>query len=117
LLWWAQAGRWRDLAWLFDGPGVRVPVEGPAADTGAELERLLAWFRAADEDVLVVDLVDEPAVVRLGHHAVAVVAPGLHPMHLDEMRPAHWSRRLAAVPRVFGVPAPITLNPLPHPFP
>lgn len=116
LLWWAHPDRWRDLAWLLDGPRVTIEAGG-AEDTDATLDRLLGWCRSAGEDVVAVDLLDDALTRRLAHHAVAVIAPGLHPMHLDETRPARWSRRLATVPRALGLASPVTLNALPHPFP
>ncbi|MBI2204189.1 MAG: YcaO-like family protein [Candidatus Rokubacteria bacterium] len=116
LLWWAQPDRWRELAWLLDGPCVAIEAEA-AEDTGATLDRLVGWFRSAGEEAVVVDLLDEPLTRRVGHHVVAAVAPGFHPMHLDETRPARWSRRLSSVPRALGRSSPPALNALPHPFP
>lgn len=116
LLWWAQPERWPDVAWLLDGPGAAIET-APAEDAGATLDRLTAWCHDANEDAVVVDLLDGALTRKLGHHAVAVVAPGFHPMHVDETRPARWSRRLTTVPRALGFGPPGTLNALPHPFP
>jgi ribosomal protein S12 methylthiotransferase accessory factor len=109
LLWWAEPARRGDVAWLLDGPRVAMKTESCTGSRDA-LGALLEWFRAAGEDVIAVDLTDAASVEQLGHHVMAVVVPGFHPMHLCESAPALWSRRLE---RVAGGP----LNPSPHPFP
>jgi ribosomal protein S12 methylthiotransferase accessory factor len=115
VLWWAEPGRSEALRWLLAGPPMPVPaVASPDLDADTELARLLAWFRGAREDVLVVDLTDEALADRLGQHVVGVVVPGFHPLHLDEARPALWSARLE---RVVGARADTALNVWPHPFP
>jgi ribosomal protein S12 methylthiotransferase accessory factor len=118
LLWWAEPERSKELGWLLNGPRVEVPARPPApAAPEIELERLVAWFRQAGEDVIVVDLTDEALASQFGHHVVSVVVPGFHPLHLREDRPALWSRRLERAIAELGLPTPPALNPLPHPFP
>jgi ribosomal protein S12 methylthiotransferase accessory factor YcaO len=117
LLWWADPKRSDQVRWLTDGPKNSIVSSGPSSNADAELERLTTWFRAASEDVIVVDLTDEAMVSRLQYHVVGVVVPGFHPLHLVESLPASWSRRLESVPAALGLPVTLELNPLPHPFP
>lgn len=111
LLWWSQGDRWRDLEWLWRGPAEAI---GNHHEPALALHDLVGRLRDLGEDVIVVDLTTEPLAVRFGHHVVAVVVPGFHPMHLRERRPALSSRRLAALLRTARDPA---MNALPHPFP
>ena len=107
LRWWARRGRWPLLAPFFSGRRIRVEdVADAPLDSRRELDRLLAWFAGAGEPVFLVELTDPALASDLGHHVVRVVVPGFHPMHLDEARPALWSRRLVRT---------ADLNRLPHP--
>jgi ribosomal protein S12 methylthiotransferase accessory factor len=120
VLWWAEGGeRLEALRWLLEAaPLAPAPSHSHAAESpGTTLERLLAWFATSGDDVLAVDLTDEPLVRRTGLHVTAVVVPTFHPMHLREQRPARWSARLERVPRALGLPVAPELNVLPHPFP
>ncbi len=81
-----------------------------------DLDRLLAWFVQRGEDVIVADLTDPALAARLGHHVVAVVVPGFHPLYVDPTRPARWSHRLRTVPAALGLPLPALVNPRPHPL-
>jgi thiazole/oxazole-forming peptide maturase SagD family component len=110
LLWWSEPGRWEEVRWLFAGPVATSAGTAIERDGAGELATLLAWCRAAGEEVIAVDLSDEATVHQLGHHVVATVAPSFHPMHLYEPWPALWSPRLARVSS-----GPLNLDP--HPFP
>lgn len=116
LLWWADARRAEGLAWLTGRPGRVVPDDVAGESAAGELGRLVAWFGTAGEEIVAVDLVDEAAARRLGHHVVAVVAPGFHPVHGDEARPARWSIRLRTVPAALDLPPAPVLNSVPHPL-
>lgn len=114
-LWWAAAAAREGIRWLVAGERGPLPVEDQ--ETGDDvLGALRRWLARAGEDVVVVDLADGTLTDRLHHHAVAVVAPALHPLHVDERRPARWSPRLRRVPEALGLPLPAVLNTLPHPL-
>jgi ribosomal protein S12 methylthiotransferase accessory factor len=111
-------GRRPELERLFEPS----PMSGFAADppcrreAATDLDRLLAWFRQSGEEVIVADLTDQALASRLGHHVVAVVVPGFHPLYVDAAWPARWSHRLRTVPTALGLPLPALVNPLPHPL-
>jgi ribosomal protein S12 methylthiotransferase accessory factor len=109
LFWWSSRDRWDDVRWLFED--AEASASEPEDFAGSDdLDALVRWFRDVGEDVLVADLTDQPTLQQLGHHVVATVVPGFHPMHLYEPWPASWSWRLERVARG-------PLNPDPHPFP
>ena len=118
-LWWNAGGRAARL-WSFAAEETgREAIPVPALsrpDAGSEVHRLVDWCRAAGEEVVAVDLVDRRPVERLGHHVVAVVVPGFHPMHVDETCPARWSPRLRKLPAALGLPIPAVINATPHPL-
>lgn len=111
LLWWTSRERWASLDWLRAGPAVTPPPDNETGTPETQLARLAAWFDEARYEAVAVDLTDARLAARLGVHVAGVVIPAFHPLHLDERRPALWSRRLEA--RLHGR-AP---NPDPHPFP
>jgi ribosomal protein S12 methylthiotransferase accessory factor len=59
-------------------------------------------------------------IAELGLHAVRIVIPGMHPLHMGHQNRCLGGRRLYDVPRTLGLRR-ITLrppdNPHPHPFP
>jgi len=109
LLWWAEPDRWKELEWFLSPDAVADinPIRFERPDDA--LERFINWLRETQEETVSVDLTDDASVDQLGHHVVAAVIPGFHPMHLQEARPALWSHRLGNRP--IG-----TLNLRPHPF-
>jgi ribosomal protein S12 methylthiotransferase accessory factor YcaO len=113
ILWWADPARRSALDWLWQGPRSPLPPEPGVDPSGAasDLTALLAWFDASGYEVLAVDLAGPALARRLGIHVVAAVCPDLHPLYLDERRPALWSRRLEE--RLRGAP----INTDPHPYP
>lgn len=57
------------------------------------------------------------AVRKYGIRSVAVVAPQMQPLHLDESIPHLGGRRLHEVPKTLGYTPRQRLNPIPHPYP
>jgi ribosomal protein S12 methylthiotransferase accessory factor len=114
-LWWATAAARDGIRWLVAAEPGPLPVNDRES-AGGVLDALKGWLADAGEHAIVVDVADAALVERLHHHAVAVVAPGLHPLHVDETRPARWSHRIRRVPEALGLPLPAVLNTLPHPL-
>lgn len=90
-----------------------IPEPASADNTLAAIAQALrekklgAWYA---------DLTDALGT-KIGFYTVAVVAPGLQPMHLHERVPCRGGERLRSVPQALGYTPLKAVNDMPHPFP
>jgi|GEM_PF-816739 len=81
-----------------------------------ELQTLVAVFKEKKYGLYYVELSDS-AKLKSGITTVNVLAPDMHPLHLNESIPYIYSDRLVKVPKALGYTPAKTLNVEPHPFP
>lgn len=122
LLFWADADRARDLAFLATNPARVALADLPdhrAATAEATFLGLCRAIGRAGHRVWVRDLTTED-VALAGLRVVRAIVPGLHPLVFGHVRRA-LGGRLPHVRRTLGWPASLRPgapdNPLPHPFP
>lgn len=121
IAYWAAEEQRHKLDFFLHGPVEknRLPKDSSAKTLRhslAELQTLQKDFRAKKYGLYIADL-SSSARLSSGIATVNVISPELHPLHLEESIPYHYSERLVSMPVSCGYTPAEKLYLEPHPFP
>lgn len=118
---WSLPAQKNKLDFLLSGTHEQIdlPAQSTNPDTRhnrRELQVLVTAFKEKKYGLYYAD-VSSSTKINSGITTVNVIAPDLHPLHLNESIPYLYSERLELVPKTLGYTPAKKLNPEPHPFP